>query len=237
MKISNNGLNLIAQFEGCRLTAYKDVVGIWTIGYGQTKNVRAGQKITEAQAKELLRSDISGFENSVNNYITNGTIRFTPTQNQFDALVSFAYNLGAGRIKTLCEGRTPEQVADGILQYNKAGGRVIQGLVNRRNKERELFLKDYKATKENKESKVTVGVKDSNPYAQITGSKILKKGSKGDSVKWLQWHLKFTFKYDVKIDGDFGISTENAVKKFQKDHKLPVDGVVGKNTIKALISK
>ena len=139
MKVSNEGIQLIKTFEGERLVAYQDSVGVWTIGVGHTgvvdgKAICKGMTITSAKSSELLRQDIERFENAVNN------TKLSLNQNQFDALVSFAFNCGEGSLKTLIKNRTLQQIGDALLLYNKAGGKVLQGLVNRRNKERELFF-------------------------------------------------------------------------------------------------
>ena len=137
--INNAGLSLIKRFEGCRLTAYQDSVGVWTIGYGHTSGVRKGQTITQAQAEEYLRQDLRKFEGYVNNpaYVPQ-TAQLN--QNQFDALVSFAFNCGQGNLKTLCSGgRTLAQIAAAMPKYCKAGGKTLQGLVKRRAAEVALF--------------------------------------------------------------------------------------------------
>lgn len=134
MNISEKGLNLIKSFEGCHLTAYKCPAGVWTIGFGTTSGVYEGMKITQAQADAFLLQDMKKFE---------GYVRATGlslNQNQFDALVSFAYNCGNGNLKTLVKNRTLPQIADAMLLYNKGGGKVLNGLVRRRKAERELFL-------------------------------------------------------------------------------------------------
>ena len=135
MKTSQNGINLIKRFEGCKLTAYKCPAGVWTIAYGHTAGVYSGMKITQQQADEFLKQDLVVYENHVNN------LNRPFNQNEFDALVSFCYNCGAGSLQTLCKNRTNAQIADALLLYNKGGGKVLQGLVNRRKAERELFLK------------------------------------------------------------------------------------------------
>lgn len=135
MKTSQNGINLIKRFEGCKLTAYKCPAGVWTIAYGHTAGVYSGMKITQQQADEFLKQDLVIYENHVNN------LNRPFNQNEFDALVSFCYNCGAGSLQTLCKNRTNTQIADALLLYNKGGGKVLQGLVNRRKAERELFLK------------------------------------------------------------------------------------------------
>ena len=137
-KISEKGLNLIKQFEGCRLRAYQCSAGVWTIGYGHTAGVKQGQTITQAQAEEYLKQDCKKFENYVNNksYVP---ITEQLNQNQFDALVSFAYNCGQGNLKTLCAGRSTAQIAAALPKYNKAAGKVLSGLVRRRAAEVKLF--------------------------------------------------------------------------------------------------
>lgn len=135
MEASQNALNLIKKFEGCRLTAYKCPAGVWTIGVGHTAGVYQGMKITQTEADKLLKNDLKIYEKHVNNLKRNFN------QNEFDALVSFTFNCGVGSLQTLCKNRTNAQIADALLLYNKGGGKVLQGLVNRRKAERELFLK------------------------------------------------------------------------------------------------
>lgn len=147
MKISQKGLDLIKEFEGLRLEAYQDSVGVWTIGYGSTywpdgTKVKKGDKLRgPAQAESLLRTTVKDFEDGVNSLV-----KVHLTQNQFDALVSFAFNLGLTNLKNSTLLRKLNQtdiqpVADEILRWNKAGGKVLRGLVRRREAEQELFLK------------------------------------------------------------------------------------------------
>lgn len=135
MKISDNGLRLIMKYEGCRLQAYKDAVGIWTIGYGHTKGVKQGQIITNAQAIEYLKQDCEKAEKAVSKYDN----RYHFNQNQFDALVSFAFNIGSIDQLTANGTRTIPTISNKILEYNKAGGKVLSGLVSRRKAEKQLF--------------------------------------------------------------------------------------------------
>ena len=135
MKISNTGLELIKSFEGCRLTAYQDSVGVWTIGWGHTKGVYKGQKITQQQADDMLKDDMGVYESKVNKY--NGKYNFN--QNQFDALTSFAYNVGSIDQLTSNGTRTISQISNKFLAYNKAGGKVLAGLTRRRQAEKKLF--------------------------------------------------------------------------------------------------
>lgn len=136
MEISKAGLNLIKKYEGLRLEAYKPVSTekYWTIGYGHYgADVREGMTITQAQADAYLKQDCASAVKAVN------ALKLNFTQNQFDALVSFTYNCGAGNLKTLCKNRTIEEIGEKIVLYNKAGGKVLKGLVRRREEEQALY--------------------------------------------------------------------------------------------------
>lgn len=136
MKISQRGINLVKEFEGLYLSAYRCPAGVWTIGYGHTGDVLPGQVITAAQAEDLLRSDMTASEKKVMKY--DSTYHWN--QNQFDALTSFAFNIGSIDQLTANGTRSLAVIADKILQYNKAAGRVLAGLTRRRQAERTLFL-------------------------------------------------------------------------------------------------
>jgi GH24 family phage-related lysozyme (muramidase) len=137
-----NGLALIKDFEGLRLEKYQDVVGKWTIGYGHLilPTESFPQPITGAQAGDLLRKDLAVSEAGVNKWVS-----MVLTQNQFDALVSFTFNLGVGNLqsstllKLLNQGQL-QSAADQFLRWNKAGGKEVAGLTRRRIAERSLFL-------------------------------------------------------------------------------------------------
>lgn len=137
LSISGHGLSLIQKFEGCRLTAYQDSIGLWTIGYGHTAGVSEGQTITLAQACAFLKADCTTAENAVNRYGD----KYHWNQNQFDALVSFTFNCGSRSLRTLLNNgqRTVSEISAKIPAYNKAGGKVLKGLVRRRAAEKELF--------------------------------------------------------------------------------------------------
>lgn len=209
LKTGQAGLNLIKQFEGCRLTAYKCPAGVLTIGYGHTAGVKAGQTITQAQADKMLVEDVERFERNVNKYYD----KYRWNQNEFDALVSFAFNLGSIDQLTAGGTRSREVIAEKMLQYNKAAGKVLAGLTRRRQAEKELFLKNCTGA--------TVKAADELPT--------LRKGSKGLYVTELQEMLKKRG-YTLKTDGIFGTKTEEAVEAFQADNGLVVDGVVGSKT-------
>ena len=197
------GIKLITSFEGCRLTAYKCPAGVWTIGYGHTRGVQQGQTITKAQAARLLAEDLERYEDNVNKYQD----KYKWSQNEFDALVSFAYNVGSIDKLTAGGTRSRQEIADKMLLYNKAGGKVMAGLTRRRQAERELFVATSRPT--------------------------LRKGDRGESVKQLQSKLRDKG-YTVAVDGIFGDETHEAVEAYQADHGLTVDGVVGPKTWSAL---
>jgi lysozyme len=140
MKLSKRGLNLIKEFEDCKLRAYLDAVQVLTIGYGHTKGVKRGQTITQKEADRLLAEDVAEFEEGVND-----AVKVPLTQNQFDALVVFSFNVGTGALKrsTLLKKLNAKNyvgAADELLKWNKAGGKVLRGLTRRRQAERKLFL-------------------------------------------------------------------------------------------------
>ncbi|MEG2265894.1 MAG: lysozyme [Acinetobacter sp.] len=146
MHVSPSGVDLICNFEGLRLKAYDDGVGVWTIGFGTTKypngiRVKKGDTCTLDQAKAYMQNDLKSFEQTVNN-----TVKVPLNQNQFDALVSLAYNIGSTAFKnsTLVRQLNEENYKAAANQFNvwvNAGGKRMQGLVNRRAAERTLFLK------------------------------------------------------------------------------------------------
>lgn len=141
MQPSQKGIELVARYEGCRLTAYKCPAGVWTIGYGHTESVKEGDTLpSEEAAKELLGKDLQKYANYVNACVQKGIIKFPLNQNQFDALTSFTYNCGNGNLQKLVSGRDAATIADKLLLYNKGGGKVLKGLVRRREEERALFL-------------------------------------------------------------------------------------------------
>ena len=145
MQTSDKGIALIKQFEGCKLTAYQDSVGVWTIGYGWTqpvdgKPIRAGMTIKQETAERLLKTGLVSYESDVSRLVKVGL-----TQGQFDALVSFTYNLGARSLSTSTLLRKLNAgdyagAADEFPSWNKAGGKVLNGLTRRREAERALFL-------------------------------------------------------------------------------------------------
>lgn len=214
-RIGQAGLALIKQHEGCRLAAYRCAAGVWTIGYGHTAGVHSGMTITQAQADAYLQQDIAKFEGYVNNpaYVP---ITEQLNQNQFDALVSFAFNLGAGNLRKLCKGRIAVQIAQAMTQYCKANGKVLAGLKRRRAAEQALFNKP-----------VSAATPAQNQNTEDYNMKTIKKGSKGNAVK--VWQIII----GVTPDGKFGSGTESTTRDWQESHGLTVDGTVGPMSWKA----
>lgn len=201
---SQTGINLIKSFESLRLEAYKDSVGVWTIGYGHTSGVYEGMKITEAQAEAYLRADLSTAENAVNTKVT-----YSIVQHQFDALVSFTFNVGTGNFggSTLLKKLNAGDVSGAADQFDVwiyAGGKVLNGLVNRRAAEKELFLNG-------------------------TFSGGSSGGSSGDStIRAFQTWLNDNYASGLTADGMYGNNTKKAaIKAYQKILGVTADGVFG----------
>ncbi|NJM85474.1 MAG: lysozyme, partial [Leptolyngbyaceae cyanobacterium RM2_2_21] len=130
-RISDEGVFLIKSFEGLRLKAYQDAVGIWTIGYGTTQGVTPGMEITQTQAEQLLRRDVNKFEQAVQE-----ALQVSINDNQFSALVSFTYNVGSGAFRSstllrLLNQNDIQGAADQFPRWNRAGGRILAGLTRR----------------------------------------------------------------------------------------------------------
>jgi lysozyme len=147
MKTSDNGIRLLQEFEGLRLTSYLCSAGVPTIGYGATfyhdgTKVKLGQTITRDQAAQMLKDHLKEFEGGVIGLLNNTKVN----QNQFDALVSFAYNLGIASLaksqllRFIKANPSDPKIAAEFLKWNRAGGEVSTGLVRRRKKEAQLYF-------------------------------------------------------------------------------------------------
>lgn len=140
-RINSEGIQLIKQWEGCRLQAYKCPAGVWTIGYGHTRTVRPDMVITQQQADDLLREDLRVFEKAVDDAVT-----IDLTDNQFAALVSWTYNIGEGAmrrstlVRLLNQGHY-EAVPGELAKWNKVKGKPVRGLSNRRAAEAGLWAR------------------------------------------------------------------------------------------------
>lgn len=140
MFTSPDGISFIKKFEGCRLTAYQDSVGVWTIGYGSTRDIKRGMRISHIIAEDFLRKDLEEAEADVKRLVAP-----TLTQNEFDALASFTFNLGGGALRTSTllnklNGHDKQGAADEFLRWVYAGQKKLSGLVRRRSAERAMFL-------------------------------------------------------------------------------------------------
>lgn len=225
MKSSENALNLIKKYEGLRLEPYVCAGGVLTIGYGHTGNdVKAGMRISETQAINFLKNDIVKAENQVNKYQS----KYNFNQNEYDALCSFAFNIGSINQLTANGTRDRETIRIALPKYCNAGGKKLQGLVNRRNEELALFNTPiFSNTSMNK------------PETRKT----ICKGDKNNDVGELQrLLLKCNFKTCVingirktlKIDNDFGEITEKIFLRFQKCYGLKPDCICGCKSWKKL---
>ncbi|WP_082473087.1 glycoside hydrolase family protein [Methylobacterium sp. Leaf85] len=232
LSTSENGKQFLSGWEGVVLKAYPDP-GTggkpWTIGIGHTSAagspvVVKGMTITRAVAFEILSRDLVGFESAVRK-----AVKVPLNQNQFDALVSLCFNIGPGNfnnssvVRLLNAGKTFEAGA-AFLLWNKAAGRIMSGLVNRRSAERTLFeTKAYGAAV--------------LPAADEAVGVVLRRGSlHPEGVRALQTDLVALglLPYADMVDGDFGPATDQAVRKFQGSAGLTVDGRVGPATRSAM---
>ena len=139
MEISQEGLSLIKKFEGCKLQSYKCAAGVWTIGYGSTNGIEEGMEISQERADMLLLEDVEVFEKAVNELV-----EVPLEQNQFDSLISWTFNLGPTNLKNstllkVLNNKNYDEVPTQIKRWNKAGGKVLQGLIRRREAEALLF--------------------------------------------------------------------------------------------------
>ena len=208
MNTSQIGINFIKKHEGCVLRVYIDIVGVKTMGYGHTgpdvNRLAVGTPITQGQADACLKADLIRFEKNVESY--NSIYHWT--QNEFDALVSFAFNVGSINQLTANGKRTKAEVAKKIIEYNKAGGKVVKGLADRRKAEQAMFL-------------------GSNNTEAVSDTPTLKIGSKGYHVQIVQTYLSALGYAVGKVDGIYGEKTKSAVKEYQISRGLKIDGIWG----------
>lgn len=203
MKISENGIALIKRFEGYHLESYKCPAGVWTIGYGHTKNVTPAQTITPNEAHIFLCEDLEKHEKNVMKYED----IYHWNQNEFDAMVSFSFNIGSIDKLTANGTRGKQIIAEKMLLYNKAAGRVLQGLISRRQAEHDLFIRNIDNC--------------------IVKKPLLKTGARGVYVTAVQSFLRGKGLYRGKVDGIYGKQTMEAVRLLQSTVNIKQDGVVG----------
>jgi lysozyme len=220
MVTSQVGIDLIKRFEGLRLTAYLDAVGIPTIGYGHTHATQLGQRISQEEAETLLRGDIASFERVVSE-----TVTYRLNQSQFDALVSFAYNTGADAfrksslVKLLNEGKLYEAVAQ-FARWDHAGGHILSGLTARRAAEREIFLSKISNTDEKAEAK-----------AQDPDQITIDLPTLREPFTWTAATRILCDLLDVSVLEEL----PDAVRNAQRTHELTQDGIVGPVTWAAIL--
>jgi lysozyme len=193
MKMTVEGLRLIREFEGFRSKAYRDAVGVWTIGYGHTSmagapQVSAGMTITREEAEKILERDVEQFSKGVSQLLT-----VAISDQQFSALVSFAYNVGLGNFKKssvllAVNGRDFQRVPQRLNLWVKAGGRVLPGLIRRRAAEGALFLTEATAPPE-QPPEVMIGKAPTQSRTIITAVMIVaftlfQAASRGQLLDW-----------------------------------------------------
>lgn len=233
-RINTEGFKLLTTFEGCKLTAYDDGGGVWTIGYGHTKSVFPGMTITQAQAEALLFKDLEQFETYVEE-----AVQTEINEDQFSALVCFCFNVGPGSegfggstlLKKLNAGDIQGAVGQ-FPRWNKVDGAPWLGLTRRRLAEQALFLSQPW------HPFLTYEGDGSNP-ASSSSDRTLKLTTPlmqgADVLRVQQALLKAGLSLGAGgADGWFGNATEAAVKQFQQQKGLTVDGIVGAQTLQAL---
>ena len=214
MNVSEKGINLIKKYEGCHLTAYVCPAGKNTIGYGHTSGVSLGMTITKKQAEAYLQQDIAKHEKNVSYY----DYKYRWNQNEFDALVSFSFNIGSIKQLTKKGTRSRATISKKMLEYINGDGKVLNGLVKRRKEEQALFLAPV-------ETDGQTSLKES--VEDTVKLPILKVGSKGEYVKKLQQFLQDKNIYHGKVDGIFGPITKQAVIEWQGYCEIVKDGIAG----------
>ena len=248
MTISQNGLKLIESLEGYHSTAYKAVSTekYYTIGYGHYgKDVYEGMTITREQGEELLRKDLEKSVASVNQFLAGSGI--SVSQNQFDALVSFTFNCGIYvwtntkdfTLRTMLQNGISQfsdaRIREAFTSWNKAGGKINDGLINRRNQEATLFLQGRVTPRPTPRftpapSSYRVSYRR---VLYVNESALASSRMSGTDVKYLQVCLYY-LGYDVAYDGIFGSGTADAVRAFQTHYDLDVDGKCGRATWNAM---
>lgn len=230
MKINAEGLALIKEFEGLYLTAYQDAVGVLTIGYGVTnadasvigRHITPGMKISRETAEEWL---VECLDKKYMPLVMKYDNIYHWTENEASALCSFAYNIGS--IKQLTDNgkRSKAVIAEKMLLYNKAGGKVLAGLTRRRKAERQLFLKSSYYTG-------TFPKLPPRGYYKL-GDGYVKHKDYSANIKRVQRVTNWILERNLKVDGAYGPATHEAVKDLQRKFKLQVNGCFGKKCLEA----
>ncbi len=232
-RINDEGFKLLTTFEGCKLHAYDDGAGVWTIGYGHTRGVSPGMAITQVQAEQFLHEDLEQFESYVED-----AVQVDVNEEQFSALVCFCFNVGPGSEgfggSTLLRKLNAGDYEGAVGQFpvwNKVDGEPWLGLTRRRLAEQALFLSQPWKPFLTYEGDGTTG--------RTIGTRTLKLTSpimQGEDVRRVQQALinaGFSVGTDG-ADGFFGKATDAAIQQFQQKKGLTVDGIVGSQTLQAL---
>lgn len=231
MKISQKGTDLIKEFEGCSLKAYLDAVKVPTIGWGVTSadrsvtgtKIELGMKISQETADKWLVDCLNKiYAPKVMKY----NDKYHWNQNQFDSLMSFCYNIGSIDQLTDNGTRSVKTIAEKMLQYNKAGGKVLTGLVRRRKAEHDLFVKptgeDYPGKFPNLPKR---------GYFKY-GDGIYSLMGYATDIKRVQKVVNWVMDFNLSTDGKYGEKTDKAVTKIQQRFGLPVNGCFGNKCLR-----
>lgn len=218
MRVSKKCIEMVKEFEGLYLETYKDAVGVNTIGYGITNadkditgtTIKKGMEIDKATAEKWLEDSL--------NYkylplVMKYQGRYGFNTSQLDALVSFAYNVGSIDQLTDNGKRSIKEIEAKITAYNKAGGKVLKGLVRRRLAELKMFNESVKCFDEG--------------WPILPSRGYFQRGDKGKQVEQVQKLLAWLDLYEGKIDGIYGEKTEEAVKKLQGRVRTTKNGKFG----------
>lgn len=235
-QINEEGFKLLTTFEGCKLKAYDDGGGVWTIGYGHTKGVVPGMTITQAQAEQFLHEDLERFQSYVEE-----AVQVEVNEDQFSALVCFCFNVGPGiegfggstLLRKLNAG-DDAGAAEQFPRWNKVNGEPWLGLTRRRLAEQALFLSKPWEFAHNYNGSADVSVGNPNTQGNQTRSlKLTDPRMEGEDVRQLQLALQKAG-FNLEADGIFGRATEAAVRQFQERKGLLVDGIAGSATLSTL---
>lgn len=245
--VSENGINLIKKWEGLYLKSYYDCVGVITIGWGITNadksitgtSIHKGMTISRETAEKWLRDSLNKkYLPKVLKY--DGKYDFN--QNQLDALVSFAYNIGSIDQLTANGTRSIATIAKKILEYNKAGGRYVRGLAERRRDEYNLFVKPCSKTSSKSSTPKSTSTSEKKHYAGTypvlpdrgyfkEGDGITTLTDYPTQIKRVQKLVNWVLNINLTADGKYGTKTADAVEKLQEKFKLPVNGCFGEKCL------
>lgn len=242
--VSENGINLIKKWEGLYLKSYYDCVGVITIGWGITNadksitgtSIHKGMTISRETAERWLRDSLNKkYLPKVLKYDD----KYNFNQNQLDALVSFAYNIGSIDQLTANGTRSIATIAKKILEYNKAGGRYVKGLADRRKDEYNLFIKPCSSTSStNTITSASTKNHYTGTYPVLPDRGYYKEGDGittltdyPTQIKRVQKLVNWALGINITVDGKYGAKTADAVKKLQQKFKLSVNGCFGEKCL------